>query len=118
MGHSISVLLEQDPASQLEKGRWPTPGWGRVASQSVEEFKYLGVLFRSCRKIKWEIDRWTGASSAVMRMLKHSVVVKRELSQKAKLSILSVILFSNSHLWSGTLDNDPKNEITNTSSQN
>ena len=34
-----------------------------------------------------EIDRWIGAASAVMRTLNRSVVVKRELSRKAKLSI-------------------------------
>ena len=34
-----------------------------------------------------EIDRRIGAASAVMRTLYRSVVVKRELSQKAKLSI-------------------------------
>ena len=50
----------------------------------MEEFKYLGVLFMSEGKVEWETD---GAASAVMQMLKQSVVVKRELSQKAKLSI-------------------------------
>jgi len=34
-----------------------------------------------------EMDRQIGAASAVMRTLYRSVVVKRELSQKAKLSI-------------------------------
>ena len=34
-----------------------------------------------------EIDRRIGAASAVMRMLRQSVEVKRELSKKAKLSI-------------------------------
>jgi len=34
-----------------------------------------------------EMDRWIGAASAVMRALYRSVVVKRELSRKAKLSI-------------------------------
>ena len=34
-----------------------------------------------------EIDRRIGAVSAVMQMLKRSLVVKRELNQKAKLSI-------------------------------
>ena len=38
-------------------------------------------------KIEQEIDTRTGAASAVMRTLKGSVVVKRELSQRAKLSI-------------------------------
>ena len=53
----------------------------------MKEFKYLRVLFMSEGKMEQEIERWIGALSAVMRMLKQSVVVKRELSQKAKLSI-------------------------------
>uniref|UniRef100_A0A8C6KHS8 Reverse transcriptase domain-containing protein n=1 Tax=Nothobranchius furzeri TaxID=105023 RepID=A0A8C6KHS8_NOTFU len=53
----------------------------------VEEFKYLGVLFTSEGKLEREIDRRIGAASVVMRALYQSVVVKRELSQKAKLSI-------------------------------
>ncbi|TWW67270.1 hypothetical protein D4764_02G0003110 [Takifugu flavidus] len=53
----------------------------------VEEFKYLGVLFTSEGRMEQEIDRRIGAASAVMRTLHRSVVVKRELSQKAKLSI-------------------------------
>ncbi|TWW59251.1 hypothetical protein D4764_06G0007810 [Takifugu flavidus] len=40
-----------------------------------------------------EIDRRIGAASAVMRTLHWSVVVKRELSQKAKLSIYWSIFF-------------------------
>ncbi|KAI3361665.1 hypothetical protein L3Q82_002028 [Scortum barcoo] len=53
----------------------------------VEEFKYLGVLFTSEGKMEREMDKWIGAASAVLRTLVCSVVVKRELSQKAKLSI-------------------------------
>ncbi|TWW77869.1 hypothetical protein D4764_12G0012590 [Takifugu flavidus] len=53
----------------------------------VEEFKYLGVLFTCEGRMEQEIDRWIGAASTVMRTLHRSVVVKRELSQKAKLSI-------------------------------
>uniref|UniRef100_A0A674NTV4 Reverse transcriptase domain-containing protein n=1 Tax=Takifugu rubripes TaxID=31033 RepID=A0A674NTV4_TAKRU len=53
----------------------------------VEEFKYLGVLFTSGGRMEREIDRRIGAASAVMRTLHRSVVVKRELSRKAKLSI-------------------------------
>ncbi|TWW79207.1 hypothetical protein D4764_10G0002370 [Takifugu flavidus] len=53
----------------------------------VEEFKYLGVLFTSEGRMEREIDRRIGAASAVMRALHWSVVVKRELSRKAKLSI-------------------------------
>uniref|UniRef100_A0A8C6M0A0 Reverse transcriptase domain-containing protein n=1 Tax=Nothobranchius furzeri TaxID=105023 RepID=A0A8C6M0A0_NOTFU len=53
----------------------------------VEEFKYLGVLFTSEGRLEREIDRRIGAASAVMLALYRSVVVKRELSQKAMLSI-------------------------------
>uniref|UniRef100_A0A8C6MCM8 Reverse transcriptase domain-containing protein n=1 Tax=Nothobranchius furzeri TaxID=105023 RepID=A0A8C6MCM8_NOTFU len=59
----------------------------------VEEFKYLRVLFTSEGKLEREIDRRIGAASAVMRALYRSVVVKRELSQKVKLSIYQSIYF-------------------------
>ena len=66
--------------------------WGELLSQ-VEEFKYLGVLFT--------IDRRIGAASAVMRSLYWSVVVKREFSRKAKLSIYQSIYVPtlNYELW-------------------
>ncbi len=57
----------------------------------VEEFKYLGVLFTSERRIEPEVDRQIGAASAVMRSMYRSVVVKKELSCKAKLSIYRLI---------------------------
>ncbi|TWW75358.1 hypothetical protein D4764_13G0000200 [Takifugu flavidus] len=57
----------------------------------VEEFKYLGVLFTSEGRMEQEIDRRIGAASAVMLTLHQSVVVKRELSPKAKLSIYQSI---------------------------
>ncbi|TWW77601.1 hypothetical protein D4764_12G0009910 [Takifugu flavidus] len=53
----------------------------------VEEFKYLGVLFTSEGRMEREINRRIGAASGVMWTLHWSVVVKRELSRKAKLSI-------------------------------
>jgi len=53
----------------------------------VEEFKYFGVLFTSEGRMKHEIDRQIGAASAVLWALHRPVVVKKELSQKAKLSI-------------------------------
>ncbi|XDV52909.1 hypothetical protein PO909_021551 [Leuciscus waleckii] len=53
----------------------------------VDEFKYLGVLFTSEGRMEWEIDRRIGAASAVMRSMYRSVVVKKELSRKAQLSI-------------------------------
>ncbi|KAK3554945.1 hypothetical protein QTP86_001875 [Hemibagrus guttatus] len=57
----------------------------------VEEFKYLGVLFMSEGRMDHEIDRRIGAAAAVMRSMYRSVVVKKELSQKAKLSIYQSI---------------------------
>ncbi|TWW62706.1 hypothetical protein D4764_04G0013530 [Takifugu flavidus] len=62
------------------------------------KFKYLGVLFTSEGRMEQEIDRWIGAASAVMRTLHWSVVVKIELSQKAKLSIYRSIFVPT--LWS------------------
>ncbi|TWW56187.1 hypothetical protein D4764_08G0001740 [Takifugu flavidus] len=53
----------------------------------VEEFNYLGVLFTSEGKMERKIDRRISAASVVMRTLHGSVVVKRELSRKAKLLI-------------------------------
>lgn len=53
----------------------------------VEEVKCLGVLFKSTGRVGHEIDRWIGMASTVMQMLNRSVVVKRELSIEAKLSI-------------------------------
>ncbi len=60
---------------------------GGVLLPQVEEFKYLGVLFTSEGRMEREIDRRIGAASAVMRSMYRSVVVKKELSCKAKLSI-------------------------------
>ncbi|KAK3509655.1 hypothetical protein QTP70_008402 [Hemibagrus guttatus] len=63
---------------------------GEVLPQ-VEEFKYLGVLFTSEGRMDREIDRRIGAAAAVMLSMYRSVVVKKELSQKAKLSIYQSI---------------------------
>ncbi|PWA16488.1 hypothetical protein CCH79_00004565, partial [Gambusia affinis] len=53
----------------------------------VKEFNYLRILFTNGGRREREIDMQIGAVSAVKRALCRSVVVKRELSQKAKLSI-------------------------------
>ncbi|KAK3561731.1 hypothetical protein QTP86_012984 [Hemibagrus guttatus] len=63
---------------------------GEVLPQ-VEEFKYLGVLFTSEGRMDREIDRRIGAAAAVMRSMYRSVVVKKELSRKPKLSIYQSI---------------------------
>ena len=57
----------------------------------MEEFKSLGVLYTSEGRMQLEIDGRIRAALAVMQTLKQSVVVKRELSQKAKLSIYKSI---------------------------
>ncbi|KAK3512519.1 hypothetical protein QTP70_015647, partial [Hemibagrus guttatus] len=63
---------------------------GEVLPQ-MEEFKYLGVLFTSEGRMDREIDRRIGATAAVMRSMYRSVVVKKELSRKAKLWIYQSI---------------------------
>ncbi|KAK3547052.1 hypothetical protein QTP86_009569 [Hemibagrus guttatus] len=65
-------------------------GGGEVLPQ-VEEFKYIGVLFTSEGRMDRKIDRRIGAAAAVMRSMYRSVVVKKELSRKAKLSIYQSI---------------------------
>ncbi|KAI3365660.1 hypothetical protein L3Q82_010734 [Scortum barcoo] len=82
-GCSVSVRPEQELGSHC---RHP------VLPPQVEEFKYLGVLFTSEGKMEREIDRRIGAASAVMRSVYRTVVVKKELSRKAKLSIYRVNL--------------------------
>ena len=57
----------------------------------VEEFRYLGVLFMSDRKRDCEIGRRLGQAAVAVRSLYWTVVVKRELSHKAKLSIYRLI---------------------------
>ncbi|KAK0155968.1 putative uncharacterized transposon-derived protein F52C9.6 [Merluccius polli] len=59
-----------------------TPRMNRM--MSIRQGKVAGRMER-------EIDRRIGAASAVMRTLHGSVVVKRELSRKAKLSIYQSI---------------------------
>ena len=57
----------------------------------VEKFKYLGVAFTSDGRQDEELDTRIGKASAVMRALHYSVVMKRELPKKAKLSIFKTV---------------------------
>ena len=57
----------------------------------VEKFKYLGVAFTSDGRQDEELDTQIGKASAVMRALHYSVVMKRELSKKAKLSFFKAV---------------------------
>ena len=63
---------------------------GTVLRQ-VEKFKYLGVAFTSDGRQDKEIDARIGQASAVLRELQRSVVLKRELSQTAKLAVFKSI---------------------------
>ena len=81
------------------------------------EFKYLGVLFTSEGQMEREIDGRIVAASAVLWALHRPVVVKKELSQKAKLSFYWSI-YVTILLWSRVVGSDRKNEIANTSGRN
>ena len=59
--------------------------------KQVEKFKYLGVAFTSEVRQDEELDTRIGKAGAVMRALHYSVVMKRELSKKAKLSIFKAV---------------------------
>ena len=64
---------------------------GGVKLKQVEKFKYLGVAFTSDGKQDEEIDNRISKAGAVMHALHRSVVLKRELSKKAKLAIFRSI---------------------------
>ena len=59
--------------------------------KQVEKFKYLGIAFTSDGRQGEELDTRIGKASAVMRALHYFVVIKRELSKKAKLSIFKAV---------------------------
>ncbi len=85
-GMRISTSKSEAMVLDRKKVACPLRVGGELLPQ-VEEFKYLGVLFTSEGRMEREIDRRIGAAAAVMWSLYRSVVVKRELSRKAKLSI-------------------------------
>ena len=55
-------------------------------------FKYLVVTFTSDGRQGEELDTLIGKAIAVMQALKSSVVMKRELSKKTKLSVFKAVL--------------------------
>ena len=59
--------------------------------KQVEKFKYLEVAFTSDGRQDEELDTQIDKASAVLRALHYSVVMKRELSKKAKLSIFKAV---------------------------
>uniref|UniRef100_A0A672FD98 Reverse transcriptase domain-containing protein n=1 Tax=Salarias fasciatus TaxID=181472 RepID=A0A672FD98_SALFA len=84
----MRISTSKSEAMVLDRNKVACPlQVGRETLAQVEEFKYLGVLFTSGGQMEREIDRRIGAAAAVMQSLYRSVVVKKELSRKAKLSI-------------------------------
>ena len=65
-----------------------------VTLQQTKKFKYLGVTFSSDVSQDNELDPRIGKASAVMHKLYRSVVLKRELSTKAKLSVFISVFVS------------------------
>ncbi|KAI3368485.1 hypothetical protein L3Q82_025499 [Scortum barcoo] len=86
-GMRISTSKSEAMVLDRKRVACPLRVGGEVLPPQVEEFKYLGVLFTSEGKMEREIDRRIGAASTVMRSVYRTVVVKKELSRKAKLSI-------------------------------
>ncbi|KAK7889103.1 hypothetical protein WMY93_024663 [Mugilogobius chulae] len=83
----MRISSSKSEAMVLDRKKVPCPlQVGGESLPQVEEFKYLGVLFTSEGRMEREIDRRIGAAS-VMQSLYRTVVVKKELSRKAKLSI-------------------------------
>lgn len=78
----------------------------RVRMPQVKEFNNLGVLLIIKGKMDCEIDRQIGAASVVMQTLYWSIVVKRSVSQIAKLLIYQWIhvptITNGRDLWEGT----------------
>ena len=60
---------------------------GDESLPQVEELNYLWILFTSDSGLEREMDRWDEVSSAGVKELLWPVVVKRQLSWKAKVSI-------------------------------
>ena len=79
----------------------------------MKEFKYLGVLFLSEGAMEREMGRRIGAAGAVLQSLYRTVVTRRELSQKAKLSVYRAI-FVPTLTYGHEGCHDRKNEIADT----
>ena len=62
--------------------------------KQVEKFKYVGVAFTSDGRQDEELETKIGKSSAIMRALNYWVVMKRELSKKAQVSMFKTTIVS------------------------
>ena len=64
---------------------------GGVSLKQVKKFKYLGVAFTSDGRQDEKLNVRSGNASEVMQALHHSVVLKRELSRKAKPAVYKLV---------------------------
>ena len=64
----------------------------RYSNSFLEKFLGVGVAFTSDGRQGNELDTRIGKDCAVMRVLHYSVIIKRELSKKAKLLIFKTAI--------------------------
>ena len=64
----------------------------KATVKQVEKFKYLGVAFTSAVRQDKALVTRIGKARVVVRVLHYSVVMKRELSKKEKLSLFKTVL--------------------------
>lgn len=65
---------------------WKEHGVRGPLLRTVLEFKYFGFLFTTEGRMEREIERRISAVAIVMRSLYQSIVAKKEVSKKAKIS--------------------------------
>ena len=82
-------------------------------TEAGREVQVSWVAFTSDGRQDEELDTRIGKASAVMRALHYSVVMKRELSKKTKLSIFKAVFVPIL-----TYGNDRKNAITSANVRN
>ena len=88
--------------------------WQNVI-EAVEKFNYLGIAFTSDGIQSKELDVQSGKASVVMRALHRSVVIKRELSRKVKLTVFKSIFVP---IFSYMVGKEQKNAVKNTAVRN
>ena len=64
---------------------------GGISLKQAEKFEYISVAFASDGRQDEELNVRSGKTSAMMRALHHSVVLKWELPRKAKLSLFKSV---------------------------
>ena len=81
--------------------------------EQVDSYKYLGVVIKSNCSLKEEINQRISKAIKVYSQLGHTIISKRELTTKTKISIYNSIycptLIYGSESW--TLDNSDKSRL-------